>query len=184
MTPTTEELSYKTNTSPLILIDSQTIQFSADKNRSKSQAFLDLFEQLKKQGYELGISEITVAENLHGLYGKSRMASYAHLSQFIKKIISENVLSSAAEIGGLYRDEGYQIGLIDKIIAATAFLEKGFILTNNHKDFPSPFFESVEYFPVRFQISGKYPGTTDIVLYKMRYDLITRRIEEKVRANS
>lgn len=133
------------NNSPrAIFIDTQIIQYSADKNRSKSEAFSKIFEKFKRQGYELAISEIVLVENLHGIYGIRNKKMYKHLSQFVKKIVSEDVLLFAAAISGLYKEEGSQdIRLGDKIIAATAFLEKGLILTRNHKDFPPPFFESI-----------------------------------------
>lgn len=168
-----------------IFIDSDILQYSADKNKSKSQAFIDLFDKLKKEGYDLAVSEIVIIENLHGLYGKRHKKAYAHLSKFVKKVVSENVLLAAAEIGGLYKDERFQdINIGDKIIAATAFLDKGFILTNNHKDFPPPFFESIEWFPTAFKTSGKYVSTIDVCLYKPRYELISRRIKEKGKASS
>lgn len=170
---------------PCIFIDSNIIQYSADKNKSKSKAFFKLFEKFKQQGYELGISEIVILESLHGLYGKQHEKAYNHLSKFVKKIVSENVLLSAAEIGGLYRDEGFQdIKMIDKIIAATAFLEKGFVLTKNHKHFPPPFFEPVSWFPITFKTNDRYVNTIDICLYKPRYKLIVRRIKEKERTTS
>jgi predicted nucleic acid-binding protein len=168
-----------------IFIDSNILQYSADKNKSKSKAFIDLFYKLKKEGCDIAISEIIISENLHGLYGKRHKKAYAHLSKFVKKIVSENVLLSAAEIGGLYKDEKFQdVGIGDKIIAATAFLDKGFILTGNHKHFPPPFFESIEWFPIAFKTSGKYNNTIDVCLYKPRYELITRRIKEKEKMNS
>lgn len=168
-----------------IFIDSNVIQYSADKNNSKSQAFFKLFEKFKQQGYELGISEIVILESLHGLYGKQHAKAYNHLSEFVKKIVSENVLLSAAEIGGLYRDEGFQdTEMVDKIIAATAFLEKGFVLTRNHKHFPAPFFEPISWFPITFKTNNRYVNTIDICLYKPRYKLIARRIGEKERTTS
>lgn len=173
------------NTSPkYIFLDSHVIQYSADKNKLKSQVFLDLFNDLKQRGFEIAISEVTLLENLHGLYGKRNKKAYEYVSKFIKRAVSEEVFLSAAEIGGLYSDEGYKdIGIGDKIIAATAFLEKGFILTRNHKDFPAPFFEPIEWIPVSFQVSGRYKNTIDLCLYAPRFKLILRRIEEKDRVN-
>lgn len=173
------------NSSRFIFVDTNIIQYSADKNKSKAKAFFNLFEKFKEQGYELAISEIVIAENLHGLYGKQYEKAYAHLSKFIKKVVAENVLLSAARIGGLYKEEGFQdIKIGDKIIAATAFLEKGFVLTRNHKDYPPPFFEPVSWFPVTFKINGKHQSTIDVCLYEPRYELIARRIREREKANS
>lgn len=168
-----------------IFLDSNILQYSADKNKSKSQAFIDLFDKLKKEGYDLAVSEIVIIENLHGLYGKRHKKAYAHLSKLVKKVVSENVLLSAAEIGGLYKDEEFQdIDIGDKIIAATAFLDKGLMLTRNHKHFPPPFFESIEWFPVTFKTNGRHINTIDVCLYKPRYKLIARRIKEKEKASS
>jgi len=173
------------NSSPqYIFIDINIIQYSGDKNKSKSHAFFDLFDSLKKQRYELAISEIVIVESLHGFYGRQYEKAYIHLSKFIKKIVSENVLLSAAQIGGLYKDEGFQdIEMIDKIIAATAFLEKSLILTRNHKHFPPPFFECIQWFQAVFK-TGSYLNTIDVCLYEPRYKLIARRIKEKERGNS
>lgn len=163
-----------------IIVDSNIIQYSADKNRSKSTAYFDLFTGLKDQSNELTISEITIAENLHALYGKKYIKAYKHISQFVKIIVAENVLLLAAKIGGLYYEEGFRdIEICDKIIAATAILEKSLVLTRNHKHFPPPFFEPFEWIQVKYKMSGKYRHTDDVCIYKPRYELIIRRIEEK-----
>lgn len=168
-----------------VFIDTQIIQYSADKNKSKSQAFWGLFNNLKKQRLELAISEIVIFESLFGRYGKKQEEGYKYLSQFIKKAVEELTLLAAAEVGGLYIDEGFSnIKPGDQIIAATAFLEKGLILTRNYKDFPSPFFKEIEWFPTTYKIKGRYKETIDVCLYEPRYKLIVRRIKEKDKASS
>ena len=121
-----------------------------------------------------------MAENLHGLYGKQANKAYNNLSKFVKKVVSENVLLFTAAIGGLYKDVTDQIvGLADKIIAATAFLEQGLVLTNNHKHFPALLFQDMEMFSIGFKVNNKYNQVVDVGLYQPRYELIARRIKEK-----
>jgi hypothetical protein len=67
-------------------------------------------------------------------------------------------------------------------IGATAILEKGLVLTRNHKDFPSPFFTPKKFMVLPIQ-HKRYTEHMDLALYEPNIELIARRINEKDNAN-
>lgn len=163
-----------------LFIDTCIVQFTGDKNKSKSEAVIQCLNLLTKEGYSLVISEITIYENLHGLWGIKAKQATDILRKYEKKVISDNVLIVASLLGGLYHDErvdGIDSG--DKIIAATAILENGFVLTENHKDYPHPFFLTERSIALPYITGGKYTKTIDLALYIPNIKLISRRIKEK-----
>lgn len=164
---------------PYVFIDTCVIHFAGDKNKSKSEAVIECLSTLTKEGYRLAISEITLYEKLHGLWGKRATKAASLLRVYEKKVVSNQVLTLASILGGLYHDEkldGIDTG--DKIIAATAILERGFVLTANHKDFPNPFFLTEKSFALSYKVKS-YFQTLDLALYKPDFELIRRRVNEK-----
>lgn len=164
-----------------IFIDTCIIQYMGESNRSRSTSIIKCLTSLKEQDYSLAISQITLYENLHGLWGDKAKKAEDLLETYESKEVSAQNLVFAAWLGGLYHDEkmdGVDIG--DKIIASTAILEGGFVLTANHKDYPSPFFLTKESFALPYQV-GHFTKTLDLILYKPNFVLIARRIEEKGR---
>lgn len=125
------------------------------------------------------ISDFTLYENLHGLWGKKAQQAAKILKSYERKVVSDRVLTLASMLGGLYKDE--QVDYMspgDKIIAATAILENGLVLTENHRDFPSPFFVGKRFIPISYKV-GHHQRTIDLCLYEPNGSLIARRIEEK-----
>lgn len=163
-----------------LFIDTCVIQFAGDKNKSKSEAVIQCLNLLTKEGYNLAISEIAFYENLQGLWGKKVESAHAFLRAYEYKEVSRTVLLIASILGSLYRDEKIDwVDMGDKIIAATALLAGGFVLTENHKDYPHPFFLTEKSIPLTYITGGKYNKTIDIALYKPNILLISRRIKEK-----
>lgn len=163
---------------PYIFIDTCVIQSAGSKEKSKSEIVIKSLEDTSKS-YRLAISEFTLYENLHGLWGKRAMDAAALLRKYERKIVSEKALLLASIMGGLYHDEGIDnIGDGDKIIAATAILENGFILTENHKDYPHPFFLTEKSIPLTYITAGRYNKTIDLAIYKPDRSLIERRINQ------
>lgn len=161
-----------------IFLDSCIIQIIGSKIIAKSDAVILYLKSLEQQGYNLAISEFSIYENQHGLWGKEAITALEYLKSYEAKSISVMVLLVASALGGLYHEEkldGVDTG--DKIIAATAILENGLILTENHKDYPSPFFVAEQLMPITFQFKS-YQKTIDLGLYKPQGKLIARRIEE------
>ncbi|MEK7571998.1 MAG: PIN domain-containing protein [Patescibacteria group bacterium] len=168
----------------LVFVDTCVVQYSNDSNKSKAESVIKCLASSGEQIGSLTISEITVYEYLHGLFGSKRKKALAVLSTYEKKIVSARVLLFASILGGLYHDEkidGIEMG--DKLIAATAITENGYILTANHKDYPHPFFVTEESFALPYQV-GHYKKTLDIVLYKPNLALLVRRLEEKSNENA
>lgn len=170
------------NSGGLILIDTCVVQAAGDTNKSKSEAVLSLFNNFKDQKYQLGISEITIYENLQGLWGKKALGASSLFEKFESKIVSREVLVLASRLGGLYGQEYKHIETGDKIIGATAILENGYVLTSNHRDFPGPYWSEKFWLPISFK-SGNHTMCTDISLYKPNTQLIIRRIEDREKMN-
>lgn len=85
-------------------------------------------DSLIQEGYTLALSDISLFENLHGLRGDAHDKALSLLKVYERKDVSSTILWLAAMLGGFYRDEkmdGVDMG--DKIIAATAVLEKGHV---------------------------------------------------------
>lgn len=163
-----------------IFLDTCVLQAAASSEKAKSEKVLDCLKELTHQKYRLAISEFTFYENLHGLWGEKAQKAVTLLHSYEKKVVSDKVLIVASFLGGLYVDvksDGPNAG--DKIIAATAILENGFVLTENHRDFPHPFFLTEKSITLTYTKAGRYKKTIDLALYKPNVDLIGRRIQEK-----
>ena len=166
-------------TKKYIFIDTCVLQASGDMKKAKSEAVLRCFSDFTTDGYSLAISEITLFENLQGLWGKKAQKVADAVKGFEMKTISTKVLVLAAMLQGLYvQEKRNDVDCGDKIIAATAILESGLVLTENHKDFPSPYFIMKKYVPITYLIDGRTNKTIDLGLYKPNYSLIGRKIEE------
>ena len=161
-----------------LFIDTCVIQAAGSKEKLKSEIVISELEKIAKD-YSLAISEFTLYENLHGLWGKRRSDAAKLLRIYERKVVSDKVLLIASLLGGLYHDENLEgIDVGDKIIAATAILENGFVLTENHKDFPHPFFLTERSIPLTCLTAGKYSKTIDLAIYRPDHNLIKRRINE------
>ncbi len=161
-----------------IIIDSCVLQKAGGNDKQKSQAIKKVLEALSYR-YNLTISSFTVYEMFHGLWGKKAIVIKELLKQYKWHQVSDNTLLVASGVGGLYHEENVDyMSPGDKIIAATAILEKGFVLTENHRDFPHPFFLTEQSIPVIYMTNAKFQKTIDLALYKPDIVLINRRIKE------
>lgn len=166
--------------SKYIFIDAMVIQYAGSKPKARSEAVIKCLGDFEKEGFKIAISEFTGYENLRGLFGTQIEEAAELLSKFENKVISKDVLVMAAYFSGLYHDQKMDgISPGDQIIAATALLEDGLILTENHKDFPSPFFVRDRYVPVKYEIGSHHIKTIDFVLYRTDVTLIARLIRER-----
>lgn len=169
-----------------IFLDTCVFQLAGNSNKSKSEAVIKCLIDLSSEGFRLALSEFTVYENLHGLWGKRAQEAIKILRNYEWKLVSDLVLYLASILGGLYNAAGYDRDRIrdgDKIVASTALLEKGLILTENHRDFPSPFFTNYKNIPITYKDSH-HNRTIDLALYEPNLDLIARRIEEGEKRNN
>lgn len=164
-----------------IIVDTCVIQASESKQKTKSEAVIKCLKDLIDTGYSLTISEFSVFENLHGLWGEKAEEAVKILKGYALKIVSREVLLLAAILGGLYYEEKYDyIQTGDKIIGATAILENGLVLTYNHRDFPPPFFLTEKSITLQYK-RDHYVQHLDLAIYKPDIKLIGRRIAEKDR---
>lgn len=163
-----------------VFLDTCILQYLGDKNKSKAETLQKCLDSLIKDKYTLVVSEISLYEHMQGLWGAKAQKAFALLNIYEWKSVTTIVLLWATYLGGLYHDEkidGVDTG--DKIIAATAVSENGFILTSNHKDYPHPFFVTEKAFALSYSI-GKFSKTLDVVLYKPNLSLLVRRLDEKM----
>lgn len=138
-----------------LVIDSNFIQKLGDINPERAQAYWNLLYKLSDRLFLWSVSEITMFENTQGLWGEKYVAARDYMLKFRRFIVDKNVLLVAARLGGLYghpsNNEMYRrIDHGDKIIAATALLERGAVLTENVKDFPAPYFHHFEHQPITY----------------------------------
>ena len=150
--------------------DKQEALASNNDNVSEKQADHD---------YRLAISEFTTYEYLRRLWGKKAKKAEEAISGYERKTVTREVLETASILDGLYYDEGLtNISDGDKIIAATAILEDGLILTANHKDFPNPFFTTHEWriLPIKYP---RYTQHLYLAMYKANTQLINLKVSDK-----
>ena len=147
-----------------VLVDANVIQATTSKPATKSTEVLACLKDLEaKDGCRLAISEFTVFENLRNLSGEKLQKAANILRGYEQKVVSLEVLGLAAVFSNLYNDEGYKdVTPGDFILAATAFILGGYVLTNNHKDFPPPFFHAEREFPLAYT-KGYYTQHLDLV---------------------
>lgn len=170
------DLSKTLRDRPYLFIDTCVIQTAGSKDKSKSEAVIKFLEESAKN-YRFAISEFTIYENMNGLMGEKAREAIQLLDTYESKLVSDRVLLMASLLGGLYHGEKYDgVDAGDKIIAATAILEDGFVLTENHKDYPHPFFLTEKSIPLTHITSGRYRKTIDLAIYRPNRNLIERRI--------
>lgn len=168
------------NPLPYIILDTCVIQAASSKNHHKSEAALQYLKRFNNSS-QLAISEISVFENLQGLWGKRADKALQKLKQFEWKEVNGTVLILASQLGGLYNQSGSGLANIqtgDKLIAATAILLQGFVLTINPRDFPAPFFYQQEWEPLTYQ-NSHYSQTLDLYVLAPNFALINRVITDK-----
>lgn len=164
-----------------IIIDTCVIQAAGHKKQTdKSKSIAICLEGLSKRDYNLAISEITAYKNLQGLWGRRAKEAVKLLQAFESKEVNRDVLLLGAMLGGLYHDEQVSVSVGDTIIAATAVLLGGFVLTENQRDFPPPFFTQLEWLPIHYvDQQARRDKTIDLGLLKPNIELIGRRIHER-----
>lgn len=162
-----------------VYIDTCIIQASGSKEKAKSKIVTEFLSSFINLGFSLVISEVTYFENLQGLKGIQAEQAVKTLKKYEWKEITNEVLTVAALLGTFYNEVGRRdVDMGDKIIAASTFLDNGFVLTENHKDFPSPFFLLRRHYPLTYD-KGRYKQTMDVGLYAPNNKIIKRKIEEK-----
>lgn len=172
------DISKASRNNPYLFIDTCVIQTAGSKEKSKSEAMIKALGEIAKN-YRLAISEFTIYENMNGLMGEKAKEAIKLLDTYESKLVSDRALLMASLLGGLYHNEKYDgVDAGDKIIAATAILENGFVLTENHKDYPHPFFLTEKSIPLTYIASGRYSKTIDLAIYRPDSNLIERRIRQ------
>ena len=98
----------------------------------------ELIEELSKQS-TIAISALTITELRSGWTKKE---AEFHLPRLYALCTVFPMTKEIAEQAGAWRMEykkkGISLGTVDTVIAATAYLNKYLLLTNNTKDYPMP----------------------------------------------
>jgi len=161
------------------IVDTNILIYTGSKQEALATAAITFLDEQASHGYRLAISEFTTYEYLKRLWGKKAEKSEEAISTYERKAVTREVLETASILDGLYYDEGLtNISDGDKIIAATAILEDGLILTANHKDFPNPFFITHEWrvLPIK---NPRYTQHLYLALYKPNTQLINLKVSDK-----
>lgn len=140
----------------VILLDTNIFQYSNHKYSGKKVR--DYINKLQNEGYELGSSNICIAEILSGVYKDKETIAVEWIKKTRQYEVDILVLNTVGYISRVYNDLHIpiqQIDLGDKIIAATAFLTNSYILTANYNDFPRPLFIEIEREIIEFDQKGK-----------------------------
>lgn len=156
-----------------VIVDTCVISQLNSNSKKLSDNLALYLEDLSKRGYELTLSTITGYEILQNLFGEKEDKTVRLLDQYQQKEITTEVLYWAAKLRSLYKEIGHEITKKggDSIIAATAFLLDGRVLTINCRDYPYPFFTQVEHKALEYEITRGdndvwYTKTIDITLFR------------------
>ena len=168
-----------------IILDTCSLYTPAQTRNVQAAPVIKTLKKLTEEGYSLAISEFSVFEKLKGLWRNDISETYKFLQNYEWKTVSSTVLLQASILSKLYEEEAVGVSASDgdKIVAATAILEGGLVLTINHKDFPNPFFIAQKELPITYQTKERVNKTLDFILYKPTDALIRRISEVKQSAN-
>jgi predicted nucleic acid-binding protein len=137
-----------TENRPIILLDTNIIQYSSSK--STSPKFIQFLIETNKKGI-LAVSEYSRFELIRGAKTSLEQELLKTFELFKTYPISTEVLYASARIETLYRMEKIACEKIsdgDKIIAATSIILNAPIITANGRDFPWPYFKEIDRTPV------------------------------------
>lgn len=138
-----------------IILDSNIIQNLTVQGLSSK--ILEVFKDATDKGYGLAISEVSLYELFNEASTQKEKQIIESLENIQTFTLQREILIAAGRLGSLYRDDGIpvtQIGICDKIIAATSILTNSLIYTTDVRDYPVPFFRevarvSIEYYKNR-----------------------------------
>lgn len=134
-----------------IYLDTNVLsKLNGDTFGAKILEYIEQTINLNK-GWGTAISTITELEILNELpVEQEKKLKEKILNLFPRFQIEQNIIEMASLLGCLYatyyketKIDDKHPELPDKIIAATAFVHKGAILTENMRDFPAPFFREI-----------------------------------------
>ena len=100
------------------------------------EAAVQLLTRLAREGHELGVCAINVAE----LYGSLRVEERVHADRLVESLDCYTTTLKAAAEAGRYRYDharrGRTLTVADTLVAATAVAEGAVLVTANARDFP------------------------------------------------
>jgi len=165
------------------LLDTNIIEYSMNKFIGPVVAPI-----LESKKADFFISEITFYELLKGA-DKDKIAEvYKRILKIKRLDITKEVLVLAAIFENMYKQEHTKqkknpeivkkaYSDIDKIIAATSFIENIPLITGDFLDFPRPFFRETDWLPLNYK-KNKRPVTNHICILKPASEIIKRGIKK------
>ena len=163
-----------------IILDSNIIQYSAERNASP--IFVPYLIELSQRGFGFAISDITIHELLKGANIKNESEMLALLNAFQRYFLTDNVLIASARLETIYKIEGIEQKQIedgDKFIAATAILTGSLILTANARDFPSPYFQELERKPLIYSDKKRRSKCILVSLLAPDISMVNQRFSQR-----
>ena len=128
------------------------------------------------------VSQITKAELLDGCTIANEKRVLEILQTVTSLELSERILLGAGKLGSVYKEFSStfkDIGMADKIIAATAIVHSQHILTNNRVHFPHPFFLEVQTTNIVYQ-AKKSKAIVCPVLLAVNMPFILERFKSRI----
>lgn len=165
-----------------LIFDTNLIQIAGTKPQDRSSKTLEIIKEYLGKGYKPAISNITIYEALQRCTETKEKEVLDKLKLFTQLEVSNKVLTVAAWLADLYRNDKVpdsQISDCDKIIAATAFLTKSVIITTDAYDYPRPFFKEKDKRIIQYVFDDSKTGF--IIVYVFEPDFRATNLKFKNR---
>jgi predicted nucleic acid-binding protein len=117
-----------------ILLDT-TILVDALRARKERR---ELLTQLLRQGHEIYITALNIAEVYGGMRPHEEPRTEAFLAEFRCFIIDEATARAAGHLKSQWSRKGRTLAIVDCAVAAIAIRNRCVVATDNRKDFPMP----------------------------------------------
>ncbi len=162
----------------LILLDSCVLEYLDDEDLRPS--IVGCLNNVVKNKNTLALSEYLRFELLRGAFRKVETRMMALIDNFQRYQVTEEILIAAAQLETLYKELSVNSGISDgdKILASTAILTNGLILTANLKDFPPPFFK-YNFRELIERHQKRYSQPIAIGILEPDFEIIIKNIEAR-----
>lgn len=141
-----------------LIPDTNIIQYAGSKPENRALKVANLILSKEKQSLTKAISLITCYEAVQRRNFIQEREILQKLNLYTQLEADRKVYLFAGWLSDFYRNEGIpesQLDDCDQVIAATCILTTSLLLTENRRDFPSPFFNEIENFNIYYTNKGR-----------------------------